>query len=294
MRRDASSANLPGPAAEASGREAPLIPLLLDVMHGRVGSTVLMNLLGTSREVAFEPVYPFENRYLTPMVQMAGGLWWHPDLACGLLRDGAAGDALGFVPEIVSPSDLGPSTLEAMWCAFSGLVRARAGNDLRFYAEKALFPPHILDGILETRVIALVRDPRDVLVSIRAFNDRRGAFAFGRERFDDEPPYVDWFISHVGERLRSLVSSHGPHRILLRYEDLVADVPETARRLEHWLGVELDVSAAQAWKDWMPRHISSADVTHSIGRWRGELGSEEAESIWAALEPFLTPLGYRP
>ena len=42
---------------------APIIPLLLR-SFGRTGTTVVMQLLGTSPNVLFDRVYPFEHRLL--------------------------------------------------------------------------------------------------------------------------------------------------------------------------------------------------------------------------------------
>ena len=49
---------------------ASLTPILV-AGSGRSGTTMLMALLGTDPRVAFDRVYPFENRYLTYFAKFA-------------------------------------------------------------------------------------------------------------------------------------------------------------------------------------------------------------------------------
>ena len=48
-----------------------LNPLLILDLGGRSGSTLLMQLLGTSPQIAFDRVYPSEVRYLTYLLRWA-------------------------------------------------------------------------------------------------------------------------------------------------------------------------------------------------------------------------------
>ena len=57
------------PAAEMA---ATLTPVLLSLISGRCGSTLMMQLLATSPEVAMDRVAPYENNYLTYLNTLAG------------------------------------------------------------------------------------------------------------------------------------------------------------------------------------------------------------------------------
>ena len=65
---------------------------------------------------------------------------------------------------------------------------------------------------------------------------------------------------------------------VFRYEDLVRDLPGQARRIEDWLGVELD-PAAVAKDDKLRVHVSADTPESSIGRWRSEMPAELAKRV---------------
>ncbi|MBV8526755.1 MAG: hypothetical protein JOZ75_00415, partial [Candidatus Dormibacteraeota bacterium] len=96
---------------------------------GRVGGTLLMQLLGTSEAVVIDRVYPFENRYLTYLVHFARQLgtaaepsrhWTMQDM----LRDTfsnelAKGGPLPFEPLSIDRADFERRALAGLWVAFS-------------------------------------------------------------------------------------------------------------------------------------------------------------------------------
>ncbi len=80
----------------------PLTVLLLRLLHARVGSSLLMQLLGTSEQVVCDRVMPYERRSLAPLVRQASG-----------------------------------PTLARQWVSFSDEARrAHPSIELRYYAEK--------------------------------------------------------------------------------------------------------------------------------------------------------------
>ena len=110
--------------------------------------------------------------------------------------------------------------------------------------------------------------------------------AFDRER-------VLQVIARHRQRLRwvaeLLESDDAP---VVRYEDLVRDLPSVARRLEAWLGVELEPEAVTADRVLRRRHMTASSAEASIGRWKQELDAEAAELFATELGPELRAVGF--
>ena len=276
-----------------------LLPVVgLRLLDGRVGSTLLMQLLGTADEVVFERRYPEgEYRYLSYCLRQA--TWvripWesavHPgvtDLHFG--PDDRTGP-LPFTPTLVDPARLGPAMLEGMWAAVSAELR-RTTPTAAWYAEKLAGDTKVLfDSAIPLQVVDLVRDPRDVFRSIRAFS--AGEPAFGRRHDQSDNDFLDRMALVHRSRLRAVASTpEQVRRILVRYEDLVGDLPGTARRLEALLGVRLDPDRVHAARAGYGHHVTTASAAESVGRWRRELSPDQATRLWDLLGPELEALGY--
>jgi hypothetical protein len=146
------------------------------------------------------------------------------------------------------------------------------------------------------REIFLVRDFRDVVASIFAFNEKRGFQGFGRDRTRSDAEYVtDWLSESVGAFLHAYrTRSAGAH--LVRYEDLVMKPRET---IQDVLG-HLQLAAAPATVDAMLASLTAPEsdshrttgAANSIGRWRSELSDEVRAACDAALGPALHEFGY--
>ena len=110
-----------------------LHPILI-VRGGRSGSTLLMQLLGTSPRVAFDRVPPFEKRYLAYLVKWSQLLrpvaptpeWNQP----AILQSKGPMEVVGGIPigraELLHPErgDLWPAALAEVWEAFSARATA--------------------------------------------------------------------------------------------------------------------------------------------------------------------------
>src|SRR5690242_2164504 len=92
-----------------------ILELLL--ISGRVGSTLLMQLLGTSPQIAFDRFYPFENRYAAHAVAMTHSR------------------AIPFEPAIATAEEISLMSLRAVWQAFSETM-TDSMPAARYYAEK--------------------------------------------------------------------------------------------------------------------------------------------------------------
>jgi hypothetical protein len=289
-------------SSAAMAGESWLVPLLVNPMEGRTGSTLLMRLLGTSPLVAFDRVYPFENRYLTYLVRLVEHMAQPPGSVpgwdVGALLEGSPNviGPLPFKPELVNVNYLQASATRHLWRAFSESVRATGkGDPERYYAEKSWGRSlELLDAAeIPCRVVNLVRDPRDVVASIRAFDARRGFFGFGRVDGQSDAEYLDWILATIKRNLAAMTGRPADEDTTwVRYEDLVSDTSAVAERLSEWLGVELSAAAAQGPSAQYRRHATTGAPGESIGRWRTDLSDRDARQVELVLGEEMTRLGY--
>ena len=275
---------------------APLTPVLVRMLQGRVGSTATMRLLATSPEVAFERTYPFEHSYLSYLTLLTRQIALPRDEADATINlvyhESTQVGPLPFEASIFDPQELAHRSLVAIWAEFTHCVRRNA-PEARYYAEKywgRLSP--LLDAGLKPVVIDLVRDPRDVVASIRAFNARHSQRLFGRPRARDEPEHFRQLVAGMALRLAELNEVIAIPRLQLRYEDLIEDLPGQAAKLNEFLGVELDAGAFASDQALQERHRTAPSVEASVGRWQDELSAEEIAYIERRLGRRMRALGY--
>jgi hypothetical protein len=277
----------------------PLVPVLLQLLSGRSGSTLLMQLLGTSDEVVFDREYPFENRYLPYLVHLLDPLGQEHDPArhpsqLDLLRrpEGRYGPppfAVG-----LDRRALQEVTFRHAWDAFSEVAR-RALPRSRYYVEKAFGDYSLPERAgLGPWYLQLLRDPRDIFTSIRAFDEKRGSYGFGRRPLQDEVEYLEEWIEKVRVQSTDLARAQasGAPVLVVRYEDLVTDLDAVARRVGAWLGVDLDARVVEAQRAALAHHMTSEDPIASVGRWRSELPRAYSERIERGLHAELRAHGY--
>jgi len=269
-------------------------------MSARVGSTLLMRLLATSAAVVCDRVPPYEHRYLAYLAHTAraiGTPWergrdWQPSELLG----GALGSfgPLPFVAESVAVDDLGRRSLAHLWEAFSASARERAPA-ARYYAEKLAGPLQPLaEAGIPLTLLDLVRDPRDVFVSLRAFSEQLGTGISGWRLGHPDAANLPFFIAALDERLGALGRhTGGVTPLVVRYEDLVLDGPATAARIGAALGLELDLTLA-ATDAAIRGQMTVAAADESIGRWRRELDPDVAATIGRLLADQIERCGYEP
>jgi hypothetical protein len=240
----------------------PLHAILLRLLYGRVGSSLLMQLLASSGAVACDHVMPYERRYLAYFVRICG-------------EAGAT------------------CSLSAAWQAFSEATRARS-PDLRYYAEKSVGS---LDPIVEAgipiRVIDVVRDPRDIFVSARAFSRRIGREAFGLRLDVPDAVNLPLFLADLSARVDVLGRpAGGVPPLLVRYEDMMSDLASVAGTLGPALGITLDPDHVRAQAIHNQSHMTARSPAESVGRWRDELDPGSAAVLTRMLAPTLARWGY--
>jgi hypothetical protein len=294
-------------APAAASDVQPLVPLLVKPMEGRTGTTLLMALLGTSDDIVVDRTYPYENRYLlylshilTPAgEQFAPGTpgypwpgWGMDELMLGLE------DRLGpmpFQPLSLDLADYRARLIRHAWAAFSESTAAFAGRAGRYYAEKSIPRAVELFGAagIPLRLLTIVRDPRDVLASIRAFDEKRGSYGFGRVPGSSDEEYLALVVEQMRTSLEWIDGTAGRFDAsLVRYEDLVTDLGGVAGRLSEWLGITLDPSRRADLERHLDEHATSTSAARSVGRWREDLLPAEARYIERELRPWMEAYSY--
>ena len=282
---------------------ATLVPLNVRTF-GRTGSTLLMQILATDQRVCFERAYPFEHRYLSYAYHLARMVrtpvedpsLWNNDLLFQGRSSLVGGLPYGRVDGI-DTDWLSRELFLSTWEQFSRALRRRAGladDVIAWYAEKA--PQQVADMAndhLGARNIFLLRDPRDEMVSIKSFNERRGFNGFGWQEGDDDTSYARRLCRNRRSflnKLRTLDTDE--RRIAVRYEDLVIDGPAQTGRLSDWLGVRLDYDIATGDRAIKRQHMTSRSASASVERWRRELGPDIQAIFRDELGEELGALGY--
>lgn len=306
------SAAAPTPVQPDRGRRPePLTPVLI-LWSGRSGSTLLMQLLSTSPLIAFDRVHPYEHPYLLYLVRIARLLerpvepseeWRRRDLR-------AAGPGpIGPFPvrraQILRFEDADPlwvRSLRALWAEFSEQARAAMPSIVGWgapppilYAEKCQdWVPALLRKVgIEHRRLYLLRDPRDVYLSILAFNAKRGADGgFGMKAEDTPEAFAHRFAEDRRPRLEQVLSGEIPPEQVVRYDAMITDLDGEARRLGGLLGVKLSAAAVLTTGRHQRRHITAGSVSASLGRWKREM-TPEIQAVFAReLGDLLAALGW--
>lgn len=269
--------------------QSPLLTPILAAAYSRSGSTLLMQLLASTDEIALERVYPFEARYLTYFLRWCS-LPFAPEKRRNQWNNGhlmteGVPSLMGAFPwndaeSRIIPSggaDFSATAFRALWAEFS----ARCGG-AKYYAEKTplWLGQSIAQLLPEHRTIYLVRDPRDVWLSILAFDKKRGFYGFGRREGENVEDYRARFLEEQRQRFVTLsgLEENSPRHCLIRYEDMAADLNASAHKLSDWLGVRLNADAVLAQRPAMAHHITSDG--QSVERWRREMPTDE-QSLFA-------------
>jgi hypothetical protein len=292
-------------------------PLMVTTL-GRSGSTLLLTLLSLHPQVVgFEPaIYdsrPFAYE-LDAAVAMA-----HPASRLRLLDSGVQGEAWWLGRRSMQPDELlridEPLRELLLGAPVEGLLRsavdqaaafaaqlsaAQELTDVRYAAEKcgpAHLPRLMRELCANGRELFLVRDFRDVIASMLAFNAKRGYDAFGREHVDSDEHFVRWQAG-IAAALAAGWRERRDGALLVRYEELVADVPAALTQILDYL--ELDsapalvgevVDRAQAQLDRI-QHRTTPNARASSGRWQTDLPPALQELANEAFAGPLKEFGY--
>jgi hypothetical protein len=303
-----------------SGRERQ--PLRL-VSIGRTGTTRLMQLFARHPDIAAFPSYPFEHRY---------GMYWAQLLRTltqpwpeAWLTDSAEMLNHSFHLQLHHPFNLNPllsrreikeplqdwiigdyldqliifckTSLQGYYDQIEGVS---AKKRTRYFVEKmgAGSIYNILSDLYaEPKTVLLLRDPRDMLCSMKAFNQLRGRQEFGEDLFSSDEAWLDKLIESTLE-LHGFwqARQHSVH--LLRYESLVTD-PRAAissvlgsLNLKRSPGILKHLLEPGDPGQIPAHHLTASSPAESIGRWRRDLNPETIQHVQTRWSQQLLDMGY--
>ncbi|MEP6981128.1 MAG: hypothetical protein ABJA16_10235 [Nakamurella sp.] len=261
----------PGPAPAVAAPSAPALGLVTS--YGRSGSSRLMQVLKLTGAAAVAGGFPYEIRHAQFGVLCESG-------AGEIDADGTLTfDTVAYPPPTRRHPDEAETEFRdrAAVAALAGYRRPSATivNDL--IVEKSI-GLHIVRQVLGHRsrsfAIVLDRDPRDVFLSILAFNERRGFISFGA---DGGPEALARNIANYYGQLAALVAAHPERTRIVTYEELIAD-PEAAAGGAVAAAVHADDAARAAMAIIThPDHVTATDVSASVQRWRSVAADWPAE-----------------
>ncbi len=280
--------------------EPTIQPLLVNSL-ARTGTTWMMRLLSEHPSIAALRIYPYEVRPGKYWMQLLGAMADPAYPAQSRSKLGNFDDAWWELQDPFQRGSLGQNEPLQQWfnsqfveqtamlCqrSIEGCYREVANvQDQQaavYFAEKHI--PDEVPGIIwelypKTREIIIVRDFRDMLCSIRAFNAKRGSVGFNRDQVDSEEQY----IYRLGREAQQLLSSWKTRRdrtCLVRYEDLISQPTEILRRVLTYLNIEAGPSMVEgilrrALVDTpeMEAHRTSGSAQRSIARWHTDLDAD--------------------
>jgi hypothetical protein len=207
--------------------------------------------------------------------------------------EGATAGPLPFRPISLDLGNFATQGLAALWRVFCQSIRDTTTEQVVLYAEKywgSVTP--VIEAGLSPIVIDLVRDPRDVVVSIREFNARQGQRLFGRPGVADDGAHLRHVVGGMGFRLREMDEQLPVIRKLVRYEDMVADTAGQAALLSSLLTVDLDPYSTLLDRAQVAQHMTSPSAEYSVGRWRTELSPHDIAFIERRLGSHMIKFGY--
>jgi hypothetical protein len=301
---------------------APRLRPLLVTSLGRMGTTLLMRMLSGHPGVVVYDRPPYEAR--------GGKYWLHVLKTLAAPADAskrvgapmefhletlAAGGnpfysaAFAAWPEVEAWSgstyivDLAAFCQRSIdgWYLATADAQGEAEEGLVFFAEKHFpdsYPRLMRELYPAARELFLVRDFRDMIASMRAYNARKGFGDFGRESAQSD---ATWLAElHRGViALRDAWRERGDTTSLVRYEDLVRAPDATLSPLLASLGLDAApeivsrlIAAAQPDAPELRGHGTSASPHASIGRWQHDLPPELLAAVEETFGDLLQEFGY--
>lgn len=311
------SGGMKGSRGNCPDATGSLTPIALTSL-GRSGSSAVLGHLGCHPEIAVYHLFSREAHYITYFAQcidtlsspssylfpLKSGNEFGINLLMGNVEvastyEGNLDDQWfrqNFVPQL---KDFSASALSDY---YRWRKQQNSGGEAQFVCEK-FSPLGAVDLVgrvfPEMREIILVRDFRDVLCSIIAYNEKRGFTAFGAEQFETLEDYVIQCLAPSADLLLKRWLKQRDRACLIRYEDFILDRKKTLEKVFDYLGTRnRDVEGLMELADrtqnqrQKERHQTSRDAKASIGRYSSELSSKMIALCNESMKNPLVKFGY--
>lgn len=291
-----------------SGYETALQPLALTCL-GRSGTTWIMRLLSEHPNIIVSGGYPYETlaaQYWIHLLKVisepanplestpklhyfASKLNWighHPFYEFSHNYEGFSWFGIDYTEQVAAFCQESIDQYYQNVAQTQGKTVSLASDKITYFAEKyhANFP-HILQSLSELysdfREIILVRDFRDVVCSMQAFNTKRNNDGFGLEQYRKRQDFIYEFGNNSVKPLLERWREYSGKAHLIRYEDLIRFPIETLSAMFEYLGLEnspeiINKILEKVSQDinQLRKHQTSSNPEASIGRWEYELSPE--------------------
>ncbi len=164
--------------------------------------------------------------------------------------------------------------------------------------------PLLAQALPESRMIFLVRDPRDVVSSGIGAASEGGWYAKARKRRrgvskEQSPDDIvearaTRYVQYIGKSREAYEAHEGP-KVLVRYEELRTDTLGTMKRIYSELGISMDeheVARAVRKYSWenIPEEKKGPDKFYrkaTPGGWREDLTPKQAQTVERITAPFI-------
>lgn len=139
----------------------------------------------------------------------------------------------------------------------------------------------------------LIRDPRDAMLSMRRFNEKRGIYEFHEPRTKHFNEVVFQTALDLLNFTRAFDRWPGD-KLLVRYDELIAEPQRVLRAMLDFLGIKskrttVAKSAVAAIPD---IHLTSTSAAESIGAWQHVLTPSEIATVNWYFQAFLQRFGF--
>jgi hypothetical protein len=255
---------------------------------GRSGTTALYRLLETHPELALT-----NEAGVADLLRLATELAAVPSLQPYAVNRGESTTLYGYVsrPYLATASRvLREHAIVALEEFYAATFE---GRTVRYWGDKLPEPETViaLQAVYpELRALVLLRDPRDVLCSLRSFGAREQVAKENRFMAGATAETFAPYWANVYDGL----TRYGKQVYVLRYEDLIRAPVDEGERILDWLGLPCDAAQREAMHaaSGFTAHGTAASTTASVARWRSELTDDEVATIEAAAGEVMERFGY--
>src|SRR4029453_17528223 len=176
-------------------------------------------------------------RGVAPQAGVEDAMWWigTGEPMRGPLRDEGVQEGLGG-EAVEALATVSQQRIDAL---YERIAATTGDGDKQLFAEKSNLRGSSVAAELypNGRELFLVRDFRDMVCSVFAYNRKRGVTGFGRARADSDVDYVEG-PGGGGDSLARAWERRRDRAPLVRYEELVLDPERALTGLLEYLGVD--------------------------------------------------------